>query len=86
MENKIVIPLNNGRELVAELYSYDDEHPEITVYVQENGLIYQDICLVRPHEGKGCVQEKDSVDCLVWSDENSEDFTHQYCIEFYEEE
>lgn len=85
MKNKISIKLNNGKELVAELYNHDGEHPEITVYIREDGLIYQDICLVRPHDGINCVQEKDSVDVLVWADKNNEDFTDEYWIEFYEE-
>ena len=86
MENKISIKLNNVREIVAELYDYDGEHPEITVYIRENGLIYQDICLVRPHEGNNMVQERDAVDCLVWGNPNNEDFTDEYFIPVYEEE
>jgi hypothetical protein len=85
MENKIVIPLNDGKELVAELYNYDGEHPEITVYIRENGLVHQDVCLIRPHEGKDLAQEKDSVDCLVWADENNECFTDEYWINIHEE-
>lgn len=86
MENKIRINLAEHLELVAELYNHDGNHPEITVYIEKDGIIYQDICLIRPHEGPGCVQEKDSIDCLVWGDENNEDFTDEYWIQMYKEE
>lgn len=86
MKNKFSIELDNGKKLVAELNNYDGEHPEINVYIEADGLIHQDICLVRPHEGRDCVQVKDSVDCIVWGDENNEDFTEEYWIQIYEEE
>ena len=85
MQNKIIVPLDNGRELVVELYNHDGNHPEICVYIRYNGLVGQDICLVRPHEGKDFVQENDKVDVLVWADENNEDFTDEYCINVWEE-
>ena len=86
MKNEIVIKLNNGKELVAQLYNYDGNHPEITVYIRENGLVGQDICLIRPHEGRDFVQAKDSVDCLVWADEDDDDFTDKFWIQMYKEE
>ena len=86
MKNKIIINLADNLELVAELYDFDGKHPEITVYIEKDGLVYQDICLVRPHEGAGCVQQKDSVDCLVWADGNNEDFTDEYWIQMYKED
>jgi hypothetical protein len=46
MENRIVIQLNDGKEIVAELCDYDGNHPEIVVCIQENGMAIQDICLV----------------------------------------
>jgi hypothetical protein len=85
MENKIRINLDNNLELVAELYDHDGNHPEITVYIEKDGMIYQDICLVRPHEGPKCMQENDSFDCLVWADKNNEDFTDKYHIAIYKE-
>ena len=33
MENKIVLKVNNGVELVAELYNYDGNHPEIAIFI-----------------------------------------------------
>jgi hypothetical protein len=86
MENKIRINLDENLELVAQLYDYDGQHPEITVYIKKDGYVHQDICLIRPHEGKNLVQEKDAVDCLVWSNPNNEDFTSEYFIPIWEEE
>ena len=86
MEDKIRINFAENLELVAELYNPDGEHPEIIVYLEKDGVIYQDICLVRPHEGENLVQETDAVDCLVWGDPYNEDFTDEYFISMYEEE
>lgn len=84
MENKIVIQLNDGKEIVAELCDYDGNHPEIAVCIQENGVAIQDICLVRPYE-EDDVQNGD-VECLVFGDEYSEDYTHKFVIPQYKEE
>lgn len=84
MENKIVIQLNDGKEIVAELCDYDGNHPEIAVCIQENGVAIQDICLVRPYE-EDDVQNGD-VECLVSGDEYSEDYTHKFVIPQYKEE
>ena len=84
MENRIVIQLNDGKEIVAELCNYDGNHPEIVVCIQENGMAIQDICIVRPHEENDITTS--DVDCLVWSDEYSEDYTHKFIIPQYIEE
>jgi hypothetical protein len=81
MENKIVLQLNNGTELVAELYNYDGNHPEISIYIQEGGIASQDICLVRPSEDANKYSE--TVECLVWGDECSEDYTDKFVIAKY---
>lgn len=86
MENKIRINLDTNLELVAELYNYDGKHPEIIIYIEKDGLIYQDICLARPHERVDCAQEDYSVDCIVWADKNNEDFTDEFWIQMYNEE
>lgn len=86
MENKIKINLGENLELVAELYDYDGSHPEITVYIEKDGIVHQDICLVRPHEGPSGEQEVNLIDCLVWSDKNDEGYTSKNVIGIYEEE
>jgi hypothetical protein len=84
MENRIVIQLNDGKEIVAELCDHDGNHPEIVVCVQENGIAVQDICIVRPHE-EDDIKTSD-IDCLVWGDEYSEDYTDKFIIPQYKEE
>ena len=84
MKNRIVIKLDNGKEIVAELCDYDGKHPEIVVCIQENGMAVQDICLVRPHE-EDDVRNGD-IDCLVWGDEYLEDYTNKFIISQYIEE
>jgi hypothetical protein len=86
MENRIRINLGENLELVAELTNYDGNHPEISVYIEKDMLIHQDICLVRPHENEKCVQDKNGIDVIVWTDENNEDYTDKYQINIWEEE
>ena len=80
MKNQIIIKLQNGKEIVAELCNYDGEHPEIVVCIQEDGIAVQDVCLVRPYE------DTSDIECLVWGDEYSEDYTDRFVIPQYEEE
>ena len=84
MENKIVPKLNNEVEVVAELYSYDGNHREIAIFIQENGIAVQDICLVRPSEDVS--KSSGTIECLVWGDECSEDYTDKFIIEKYSTE
>lgn len=88
MENRLIIKLNNGKELVAELCNYDGSHPEIAICIQENGIATQDICLVRPclNEDYDVDIENNDVECLVWEDEYDEDYTHKFVIKQFEEE
>lgn len=79
MNNDIIIKLNDGKEIVAQLWNYDGEHPEIVICIQDNGVAVQDICLVRPYENMI------DIDCLVWSDEYAEDYTHRFIIPQYKE-
>ena len=80
MENKTSIKLADGKEIVVELYNYDGDHPEIVVFIEENGAVVQDICMVRPRE------DTMDVECIVWSNEYSEDYTHKFIIHQYKEE
>lgn len=84
MENKIVLKLNNGVELVAVLDNYDGNHPEIEIFIQEDGIVTQDICCVRPSEDVS--KSSGTVECLVWGDECSEDYTDKFIIEKYSTE
>ena len=81
MENKIVLKLNNGVELVAVLDNYDGKHPEIEIFIRENGLATQDIRFIRPSEDVS--KSSGTVECLVWGDECSEDYTDKFIIEKY---
>ena len=91
MENKIRINLANNTALIAELYDENDGRPEIVIYVEnyiekDDITTYQDICLVRPHENFNYIQENDSVDCIVWANENNECFTDKFLIQLHKEE
>jgi hypothetical protein len=82
---EIKLKLKNGKELVAQLYDYDGAHPEIIICIQEKGITVQDICIIRPHE-EDCERIGTDIDCLVWGDEFSEDYTDKFIIPQYEEE
>lgn len=83
MKNELRIPLANGKEIVAAI-GCDPNFPEIYVCVYDGDNWIQDICLIRPHEEDEV--ENGDVDCLVWGDEYSEDYTHQFIISQYVEE
>ena len=92
MENKIEIPIGD-KKLVAYINDWEDGLPkEIFISIEDkNNRVIQDICMVREHyhySPKSEDFEIDSslVDCRVWADSDSEDYTDEFCIDVYEEE
>ena len=93
MENKLVIPCGDYN-IVA--YIEDGNLPqipaELCVYLTDkNGEYVQDICLVRQQFeygkiGSPFIPIENAVSCLVWSEGNNEDFTHDFGIDVYKEE
>ena len=74
---QLKIKLKDGKEICAEVYSYDGEHEELSVYIQdEDGNIIQDIALVRPSES-----EDKKVEVLVWKDKDDEDYTDKFSVD-----
>ena len=91
MEKNLVIPFEEY-EIVAEINNSEPEIPsELTVYIRnKDGVITQDICLVRQHyeynrKNENFEIDSNHVECLVWGDPNSEDYTKKYVIGIYEE-
>ena len=91
-KNKLVIPFGDY-QIVAEISNVSPEVPnELWVHLEnKNNLISQDVCLVRPHydyiSSKGEFEtDNDFVDCLVWGDSDSEDYTDEHVIGVYKEE
>ena len=86
--NKIEIPIGNGKIIVAEYLNWHDEFPnELAVYISsEDNVVLQDICLVRQHyehdkENHCAVVDDELIDCMVWADCGSEDYTHKFVID-----
>ena len=82
--NKIEIPIGENF-IVAESYKADENFPnELTVYIRnKNGVILQDICLIREHfevKNYNFKMDENSVDCLVWGESYNEDFTDDFRI------
>ena len=93
MENKLVLPFGNNK-LVVEI---DDSNlpeipPEIYVSIcDKNEAVMQYLVVVRPHydyskEQQKFITDNDRVDCLVWADFGSEDYTEKYVVEVPKEE
>lgn len=89
MKNKFEIPIGD-KKIVMEGYEFDPQYPiECTIYLcDKNNVIIQDICLVREHYEYDPELKRDSglVDCLVWTDDQNEDYTHKFVIPVHEEE
>ena len=71
--------------LVAEVYNSDYPVSEIVVCLKDaDGIPVQDIAIIR----QTIVDDKkqDAVECLVYSDELDEDYTHKFSIYCYKEE
>lgn len=90
MKNKIEIPIGD-KFIVVEAYKADPEIPtEITTYIRDkDGIILQDICLVREHyDVSSCEIKTDnkSVDCIIWGDSGLEDFTDKIQINLREDD
>lgn len=79
IESRIKLP--SGAEIVCQRYDYDGEHPEMAICLWKDGVVVQDICMVRPNE-----DNKNDVEILVWGNPCNEDYTHKFIIEQYEEE
>jgi len=95
MANKIVIPLDHGYKLVAEGCSDPAYGRELYVYLtHESGVIVQDIAIIRNkfefQEDSTKLSRLNWIDgkyeVFVYGDENSEDYTHEFCINRYEYE
>lgn len=78
-KNALVMPFDETRDLVVEKSSYDEEHTEFQIYLRckKTGEILQDISLVRKSK------TENTVECLVWGDENNEDYTDRFSIPPY---
>ena len=75
----------------TEYYSamIKEELYHLPVYLDNGGVVWQDLGLVRPaytiSEDGDILSHQDKVDILVWSDETAEDYTHQFIVPIYED-
>ena len=92
MSQKIDIDIGGGLRLVAETGSDPDYDREIYIgVVDENDTWLQDLAIVRNSymyedtpDGDWAVKWYEGLfDVLVYSDENNEDFTHDFRIPFH---
>ena len=69
--------------LVVEKY----EDNELSIYLQDKATscITQDIAIVRQARNSDDEPAGEAVECFVWDDKNSEDYTNKFTIEKYVE-
>lgn len=86
-KNRVVIELPNGYQLIAEQDTDPSYANEIFVGISDgNGVWWQDLAIVRnayQYENDKVVWKDGEFDVLVFSDENNEDFTHDFTIALY---
>lgn len=92
MEKQIEVAIGN-KKLVAFVNDWQDGMPkEIFIsIVDEDGRYIQDICMVREHYHynkniEDFERDDNLIDCKVWADSDSEDYTNEFCIGVYEED
>lgn len=90
MEKKIEVPIGD-KKIVAFINDWHDSLPkEIYIsLVDSDGVVVQDICMVREHyhcNHNSCEFEIDDslIDCMVWADSDSEDYTDEFTISVYD--
>lgn len=83
---RIAITLATGNELVAEVYDDGSGFPlPISIFIQEkgSGVILQDIVQISNNYsfiGDHCTPIQGEIQCLVWSDCASEDYSKRFVI------
>ena len=87
MDNRIVIHLPNGFDLVAEQNTDPDYPNEIFIGITDGtGAWWQDLAIVRnayTYDGDKVKWKEEEFEVLVYSDEDNEDFTHEFSIGIY---
>lgn len=91
MKKGIFIPVGNGYYLVAEQNTDPSFSKEIFVGITDgNGVWWQDLAVIRPAYDYGAdnnslkpVWKSDKFEVLVYSDENNEDYTHDFSVGLY---
>lgn len=75
----LTMPFDETKDIVVEKSSCDGEHIEVNTYLRcrDIGEIIQDITIVRKSE------TENTIECLVWGDENNEDYTDRFSIPPY---
>ena len=91
MRNELRIPIGD-MFLVAMVNDWQDDMPvEMCVYLEtKDGVVWQDIALVREHYhvlmNQGFIRDPSLIDVKVWGDSDSEDYTHEFTVGIWEEE
>jgi len=77
--DKLIIDMGQAN-LVVEKYEVDDGSTEFVIYLQDKktDCITQDIVTVR--QARDCEIVPGAVECLVWADDSSENYTHRFVI------
>lgn len=92
MEDKFELPIGNMK-IIAFVNDWKDGMPkEVFISIKGSDDVYmQDICMVREHyhynpQSGNFETSSDMVDCKVWSNSDTEDYTHEFTIVIKKEE
>lgn len=83
---RIAITLATGNELMAEIYDDGSRLPQpISIFIQEkeSNVILQDIAQISNNYsfiGNYCSPVQGEIQCLVWGDSESEDYSKRFIV------
>ena len=86
MAEEIRVKLNDNTNLA--IYISPEPYKEVTVYVEKDGIAWQDLAIVREkyhYNGDDVVNEDGKYEIFTYTDELSEDYTHHFEVNEYKE-
>lgn len=89
MGQKIKIDLGHGIKLVADADCVDQDFREIYVYLEKNGVIWQDLAVVGeqyyiPAHSNSIEHVNGEYYVKVWANHLSEDITDEFTIKLFD--
>ena len=86
----IKVKLYDGVYLCTATCHAENEYKEVYTYIEKNGMVWQDLALVREayhyNEKNEVVNDHKKYEVLVYADCGDEDYTNKFDIDEYEDE
>lgn len=91
MSNRLEIPIGD-KKIVARIFEPEIEPNELEVFIEDqNGRYLQTICVIRQDfftridDQIECFMNDSRVQCLVWEEDNDEDYTQKLYVNLVDE-